>query len=96
MQADYRDCESAHISNGEIDNQTWLLEKKVDDFSSTMYFSITGSVGLYSNERQRVQIAAEILLASDTGCRPCSLSDTGHKTLDDSESTVLRTKFPKL
>ena len=40
----------------------------------------------YADERQRVQVATGLLIASYTGCRPISLFDTGRKILSVDKS----------
>ena len=43
----------------------------------------------YRDERQRVQVSTGILLASYTGCRPCSLFDTSPGSASDDHAAAV-------
>ena len=49
----------------------------VDDLYQILYTHWALDTATYTDERQRVQVAAGILIATFTGCRPVSLFDTG-------------------
>jgi hypothetical protein len=58
----------------------------VDDLYHILFTHWVYDDATYADERQRVQVATGILLASFTGCRPCSLFDTSLKKYNDDES----------
>ena len=66
-----------------------LLE--ADDFAEVIQYHWVSDINVFPNERQRVQLAAILLLAAYTGSRPHALLSLTYRDLDlyvdrDSES----------
>lgn len=66
----------------------------VDDLYHILFTHWVYDDATYVDERQRVQVAAALLLAAYTGCRPCSLFDTNPKKLDHAVTSAQSPRDP--
>lgn len=67
----------------------------VDDLYHILFTHWVYDDATYVDERQRVQVAAALLLAAYTGCRPCSLFDTSLKKLDNAVTSAQSLQDPQ-